>query len=193
METPIKNPNHFDYIIIGGGVAGLHIAMQMNNDSFFSNKSIAIFDKAIKNTNDKTFCFWEKGIGKWESCVTNSWKKTFFKDTEHNLEINLNPYTYKQIKSIDFYNYCKKNLKDNSSFSFFTDEIATIEELNTSVTIYTSSNKKYSCEYAFDSRLGVSTETIKKKATYISQSFKGWVIKTTTPIFDSNILSLIHI
>jgi len=185
LNNETQNTFNFDYIIIGSGVAGLHIAMQMTTDDFFKNKSIAIFDKSLKNINDKTFCFWEKGNGKWDNCVSKIWRTTVFKDQKNNLQIDLNSYRYKKINALDFYIFCKKKLNQNNSFSFFTEEVINIIETNTNVSIKTANDKTYNCKHIFDSRLERSLRDIKKEATYVDQSFKGWVIKTEEPVFNS--------
>ena len=185
MATQLNNNLNFDYIIIGSGVAGFHIAMQMQSDKFFENKSIAIFDKHTKNTNDKTLCYWEKGNGKWDNCVSNTWSTTYFKNKNNDLKIALAPYSYKKINAIDFYNYCKTTLQNSNSFSFFTEEIINVKETKSGVSITTNQNKTYKAKHVFDSRLEISIDTIKKEATYINQSFRGWVIKATKPVFDN--------
>jgi len=53
----------YDYIIIGAGAAGLMLADTMGKDAFFAEKSILLLDKDTKETNDRTWCFWEKGTG----------------------------------------------------------------------------------------------------------------------------------
>ena len=56
----MTNNPHFDYIIIGNGLAGLQLVLKMSEDVFFENKTIALIDPLEKNSNDKTWSFWEK-------------------------------------------------------------------------------------------------------------------------------------
>lgn len=183
MKNPQGNTSYFDYIIVGGGAAGLHLAMAMASDDFFNNKRIAVFDKSPKNYNDKTYCFWEKTYGKWNDCVSKTWNHACFKDKKHTLSLSLKPYLYKKINALDFYNFCKNTLvKKNTSFFFFTEEVIKLSEENNTVTV-TTKNKEYSSEHVFDSRLEISLETIKENSIYINQSFKGWQIETKHPAF----------
>ncbi|MFK7809417.1 MAG: lycopene cyclase family protein, partial [Saprospiraceae bacterium] len=55
--------NTYDYAIIGAGCAGIHLALAMMKDSFFADKQILVLEKEAKNTNDRTWCFWEEGDG----------------------------------------------------------------------------------------------------------------------------------
>ena len=50
---------HYDYIIIGAGAAGLMLANAIANDSYFQDKTVLLLDKDPKNSNDRTWCFWE--------------------------------------------------------------------------------------------------------------------------------------
>ena len=82
-------PKSFDYIIVGGGLAGLQLALAFADDLFFVQKTIAIIDPNQKNQEDKTWCFWEKGQGKWESVVSNTWQTGKFLSSEANLKFSL--------------------------------------------------------------------------------------------------------
>ncbi len=59
-------PDYY-YVIVGGGMAGLQLAYRIHNDLFFKGKKIAIVDPNNKTENDKTWCFWEKNSGEWDS------------------------------------------------------------------------------------------------------------------------------
>jgi len=53
----------YDYIIAGGGCAGLSLVMRMLKEPQLSTKKILIIDKDSKQLNDRTWCYWEKGEG----------------------------------------------------------------------------------------------------------------------------------
>ncbi|WP_010181111.1 lycopene cyclase family protein [Aquimarina agarilytica] len=186
MNKKNEPPLNFDYIIIGSGVAGLQLALAMSSNKKLSNKRIAILDRSKKTTNDKTFCFWEKGAGKWDELVSKSWHQAFFySNTNKKLSIDLAPYSYKKIKSIDFYNYCIKKLKDKPQFTFFTEEVNVVTEKLDKVTIKTPNNI-FVCDHLFDSRLPECFKKRKESFTYIDQSFSGFEIETKTAFFDPN-------
>ena len=94
----------FDYIILGGGAAGLSLAYRMACDPFFQNKSIALIEKGEKNTNDRTWCFWEIGDGYFEKIVKKKWSKLQFHSESLDKVQNISPYEYKMISGLDFYN-----------------------------------------------------------------------------------------
>lgn len=175
-------PQTFDYIIIGSGLAGLQLAIGLSEDPYFKNSKIAIIDPSKKEVNDKTWCFWEKGNGKWDSIISKSWNSGKFISSYYDLELKLHPYSYKMLKSIDFYNYTKGILKKNSNIQFIQDEIKDIDE-DTLMAI--GNIDTYKAEHFFDSRIS-SAYLEDKKSTKLFQHFKGWKIKTASPIFDES-------
>ena len=70
--------NHFKYIIVGAGTAGLHLIKSMSEDVFFKDKKILVIDKSLKKSEEKCFSYWEKGKGRWDKIITKSWSKGQF-------------------------------------------------------------------------------------------------------------------
>ncbi|MEQ9290611.1 MAG: lycopene cyclase family protein, partial [Cyclobacteriaceae bacterium] len=68
----------FDYAIIGAGAAGLHLAMAIAADPYFHSKKLLIVEKETQKNHYPTWCFWEKGKGKWDEIISKSWNKTIF-------------------------------------------------------------------------------------------------------------------
>ena len=73
-------------IICGGGASGLILASRVCNDNYFINKSILLIEKDIKNTNDRTWCFWEEGKGEYDDIISHSWQNGKFQ--AKNFELN---------------------------------------------------------------------------------------------------------
>lgn len=173
-------PQRFDYIIIGGGLAGLQLALSFKEDLFFKDKKVAIIDPSIKNSNDKTWCFWEQGIGKWDSIIFKSWETGRFITNAVNLKLELQPYSYKMLKALDFYNFAKQALNSNPNFTFIKDEIAEIEEASD---IAVGKENSYSASHFFDSRI-TSDYFEDSRSTKIFQHFKGYEIEIDHPLFN---------
>ncbi|MDT0691549.1 lycopene cyclase family protein [Salegentibacter sp. F188] len=168
------------YVIVGGGLAGLQLAHKLSKEVFFKGKKIAIIDPSEKNENDKTWCFWEKGQGQWDKIVSKTWTSTNFLSAEQDLKLDLSPYKYKRIKSLDFYNFIKKELSTISDIIFIEDEISRIDP----VTMQAIGEKdNYSATHFFDSRIPSSYDK-DEKYTKIYQQFKGWYIETENCQFD---------
>lgn len=172
----------YDYIIVGAGAAGLHLALAMNKDEYFKDKRILLLDKIQKTTNDRTWCFWEEGIGQWDSLISKSWNKGLVKAKGEDILLNLKSYNYKMLRSSDFYAYAKNQLKD-SSIEWKTEAVEDIIQKSDSAEVTTSA-QMYKADFVFDSRIPPSYSLQHPDYLNIAQHFKGWVIETETAVFD---------
>lgn len=179
------NQRSFDFAIVGAGAAGLHLALKMANDVFFQNKKILILEKDEKTSNDRTWCFWESGKSQWDQLTRKQWDTGLFINQKKKLSFNLDPYRYKMIQSADFYAFAKSTLTQSKNITWIKEEITAIQEQLIFSTINT-----YHAHHIFDSRM--PQEYQKKKENYhtIMQHFKGWLIQTETPVFDSDTFTM---
>ncbi|PRX41750.1 lycopene cyclase family protein [Salegentibacter salegens] len=167
------------YVIIGGGLAGLQLARQLSRDVFFKGKKIAIIDSDF-SMPVKTWCFWEKGDGKWDHLLTKSWNEGKFISSEENINLQLSPYSYKMIKAADYHHNLQEEIEKSGDIEFITDEIQKIDP----VTMKAKGRKKsYGATHFFDSRIDPSYLESKKHTT-IFQHFKGWEVATEKPVFS---------
>ncbi len=173
----------YDYIIIGTGLAGLQLALAFSKDEYFQNKKIALLDKSSKTENDKTWCFWEQGKGNWERLIYKSWSAGEVITSSKHIEFQLEPYQYKMVRSIDFYNYALAEIEKNPNLQFIHEEVTYTEEKESSVTIKTSESY-YEAAQVFDSRIPKGYFSEKEKYINIYQHFKGWMIETEEPVFN---------
>jgi len=173
---------NFDFAIIGAGAAGLQLALAMRDEPFFKGKRILILEKTGKDQNDRTFCFWEKGAGKWDQLLRQSWSQGYFFSTEQAIPLSLPPYRYNMLRAIDFYTFAKREIMANSIFHWQNDEIKSVE--NGAPIRITGRQDSYTADYVFDSRVPEDFFKKKDKYTRLLQHFKGWVIRTPDDQFD---------
>ncbi|MGA8854582.1 MAG: lycopene cyclase family protein [Christiangramia sp.] len=178
-------PDYY-YVIVGGGMAGLQLAYRIHNDLFFKGKKIAIVDPNNKTENDKTWCFWEKNSGEWDHIITKSWHKGKFISSDAKKDLELSPYTYKMLRSIDFYNYVRSELEASDDIMFINDEVVKIDQV-TRTAIGKENN--YTATHFFDSRPPTDYKDSEKN-TLIYQHFKGWYIKTENEVFDAETFTM---
>lgn len=174
--------NNFFYIIVGGGMAGLQLAREFSRDVFFKGKQIAIIDPSLEAGNNKTWSFWEKGPGKWDDMLSAQWEIGRFITRELDQVLKLSPYKYKMLKSHDFYAQVKEELSASGDVHFIEDEISKIDLVKMAA-IGTATS--YTATHFFDSR--VSSDYLEDKgSTKMFQHFKGLVIETENPQFDTS-------
>lgn len=174
---------HYDYIIIGAGAAGLMLADAMAKDSFFRDKSILILDKDTKKTNDRTWCFWEKGDGQFDSIVHKTWNHVYFAGQQFSKRFNINPYTYKMIRGIDFYNSVLQRIGTQSNILFKQAQVTDVIDTGEVVTIKTD-KESFTGKNVFNSIFSYEKTTHQKKYPVLQQHFIGWFVKTKGAIFD---------
>ena len=178
----MENKNHFDYIICGGGASGLMLMRALCFDPFFDKKKILLLEKESKNTNDRTWCFWEEKESDWESILYKSWDFAEFKAAGVDKSINLNPYKYKMIRGIDFYKKIYEELAQKSNITLINQEIVDVVDKKKYGLVRTK-NESYIGDKVFSSLPNHLHLENKNKFPVLNQHFIGWFVKTEHPIF----------
>lgn len=152
------------------------------------NKSILLVDKAQKNTNDRTWCFWEKETGLFESVLYHRWNKLNFHSSSLDKEMSIAPYQYKMIRGIDFYEHCFREIAKHSNVDVIFDDVQSIDNINDKALVQLK-DQTITCDLLFNSIL---FEPIKKEKGkfLLLQHFKGSVIKTSQSAFDPSTATL---
>ncbi|WP_350293716.1 lycopene cyclase family protein [uncultured Croceitalea sp.] len=177
-------PN-YDYIIIGAGASGLLLADAMGKDNFFASKSILLLDKDAKKTNDRTWCFWEKGNGDFDAIIHKKWPQIFFAGQELKLSSDIAPYTYKMLKGIDFYSHYLDKIKRNPNITFLQEKVISVLEKKSQVIVSTQENQ-FLGGHVFNSIFDYQKPLNQKKYPVLQQHFLGWFIKTDRSVFTEN-------
>jgi lycopene beta-cyclase len=185
-ESPLMEKIHFDYIIIGAGAAGLHLAHAMLDDSWFQHKRILIIDKDTKTVNDRTWCFWEKGNGKWDDISHKIWEKGWFHTMNHSIELSMYPYRYKMVRGIDFYNFGRNRVSASGNIEWITGEVNQVNEHSVSGAEVICGDAVFSASYVFDSRIDPAFQDAKDGSSYVLQHFLGWFIETEKDVFSQD-------
>ncbi len=173
----------FDYIIIGAGAAGLMLADGMGKDPVFRDKSILLLDKDPKQSNDRTWCFWEKGKGRFDKILYKSWSTIFFGGEQYSKNLEIAPYTYKMIRGIDFYKDHLKRIQGYPNITFMNETVAQVEDQNSFVQV-TAGAATYTAAKVFNSIFDYKTITGQEKYPVLQQHFTGWFLKTKEPAFN---------
>lgn len=177
------------YIIIGAGASGLHLALQMAKSEFFSRHEVIILEKEEKNQADKTWSFWEKGQGNWDHIIKKQWAVGDVFAQGKRVEMILNPYRYKTISSLDFYNEAKKLISSCPNISWKQEEVMEVKSTLDEVKVITN-NTTYKADYVFDSRLPDLNRITTSDSNLIYQHFLGWEVKTEAPIFNPDCFTM---
>jgi len=159
----------FDYIILGGGSAGLSLAYELDINKKLKDKTLAIIETRDEYKRDKTWSFWKVADHNFDDCVIKSWNNFSINSELGFHEVENKEYPYQTIDSGLFYKKVLNQLKQNKKIQFFknTDQL----NLNNSF-IFNSISSKGNYQ------------------TNLWQHFKGIEIETPKDIFDDGIFNL---
>jgi lycopene beta-cyclase len=159
----------FDYIIIGGGCAGLSLAYELEINEKLKDKTLAIIEPRKEYKKDKTWSFWKVASHNFDDCVKKSWDNFSINIPKNTNHLQCTSYPYQSVDSGLFYEKINKKLKENKNISFFKN----ISEIN-------SKNS-----FIFN-----SVPSLKKDYRNLWQHFCGVEIETQNDFFDDQIFNL---
>ncbi len=159
----------FDYIIIGGGCAGLSLAYELEIHKKLENKTLAIIEPRQEYKRDKTWSFWKVIEHNFEDCIKKSWNNFSINIPKKTNHLKCNDFPYQTIDSGLFYEKINNKLKKNKNISFFRK----INDINLD-----------------NSFIFNSVPSIKTDENNLWQHFCGIEIETKKNIFDESIFNL---
>tara|TARA_B100001093_G_scaffold354103_1_gene338592 strand:- start:651 stop:1715 length:1065 start_codon:yes stop_codon:yes gene_type:complete len=159
----------FDYIIIGGGCAGLSLAYEFEVKNRLKEKTLAIIETRPDYKRDKTWSFWKVFDHNFEDCVIKSWNSFTINTSDGFQKLSNKSFPYQSINSEKFYNKINSRLSSNPNVRLFKN----LNEVNSKNSLI------------FNSVL--EGELDKSK---LWQHFQGIEIETSKDIFDDEIVNL---
>ena len=159
----------FDYIIIGGGCAGLSLAYELEIHEKFKDKTLAIIEPRNDYIRDKTWSFWKVAAHNFEDCVKKSWNNFSINIPDQTKYVQCDNFPYQSIDSGLFYKKIINTLKKNTNINFFKN----INEISTENS------------FIFNSVTNVSDSK-----NDLWQHFSGIEIETNKDVFDNQIFNL---
>jgi len=159
----------FDYIIIGGGCAGLSLAYELEIHEKLKEKTLAIIEPRQEYKKDKTWSFWKVTSHNFDDCVKKNWENFSINIPGKTNHLECKDYHYQSIDSGLFYEKINNKLKENKNITYFKD----ISEINTK-----------------NSFIFNSVPSIKKDHSNVWQHFCGVEIETQNDFFDDEIFNL---
>jgi len=159
----------FDYVIIGGGCAGLSLAYELEINNKLISKTLAIIEPRAEYKRDKTWSFWKVIDHNFDDCVIKSWNNFSINSPSGSHELKTESFPYQTIDSGHYYKKINTSLSKNKNIQFFKN----ISEIDT--------NNSFIFNSVPESRLDKSK---------IWQHFQGVEIEVEKDIFDDEIINL---
>ena len=159
----------FDYIIIGGGCAGLSLAYELDINQKLKDKTLAIIEPRDEYKKDKTWSFWRVTPHNFEDCIKKSWGNFTINIPNNTKHVECSNTPYQTIDSGLFYKKIINKLKQNININFFKS----IREINTENS------------FVFN-----SVSNLEESKNNLWQHFSGIEIETSKDFFDDEIFNL---
>ena len=159
----------FDYVILGGGCAGLSLAYELDINNKIKNKKLAIVEIRDEYKRDKTWSFWKVNNHNFDDCIIKTWNNFSINSKSASHEVLNRDYPYQTIDSGLFYNKILNKIGQNKNIEF----LKSIDQLNLDNSIIFN-----------------SIPTKEKNSENLWQHFKGIEIETSKNIFDNEIFNL---
>jgi lycopene beta-cyclase len=161
----------FDYVIIGGGCAGLSLAYELEIYKKLEDKTLAIIEPRNEYKRDKTWSFWKVISHNYDDCVKKSWKKFSIKTPSSFKVIKCDNLPYQSIDSGLFYKKINNRLAKNKNIKFFKN----IKDLN------------INNAFIFN-----SVPSLSDNRSNLWQHFHGVEIETIKDSFNDNTVDLMN-
>jgi len=196
----------FDYTIVGAGASGLWLALSLYEQGLLETGHLCIVESDSTKQNDRTWCYWSDSPLVHGEMVSKSWS-SIFNPHDPSQRNDLSPYLYHHVRSADFYRHIRQRLAGCTNITWRTMTVVEINEQPTKVEIKTNTDAWWS-SWVFMSAMAGQTngelasanvlsaflgnQKKKKKALLLWQTFVGWRVQTSEPIFDDTCATLMR-
>ena len=109
----------FNYIIKGGGCAGLSLAYELEIHNKLKNETLAIIEPREEYKRDKTWSFWRVFSHNFDDCIKKSWNNFTINTPNETKHVDCHSTPYQTIDSSLFYEKIISKLKLNKNIHFF--------------------------------------------------------------------------
>ena len=162
------------------------LATAMGEDPHFHGHSILLLERQQQRKNDRTWSYWEKGSGSYDSLLLHQWDSIRFKDAQGELKRDISPYAYKTLRALDFYHYHEARLKGSFNVTHRQAEVQNLLEDASGVNVITN-GKTFRAAHVFSSIHLDNPMQQQDRYPVLQQHFVGWYIESDEAIFDPGI------
>ena len=128
--------------------------------------------------------FWDNS-SLFDEIVAKKWDIALFADENFKRNLNLNPYQYKMLRGLDFYNFVFDLISKQKNIHFLNQKVLNFEDSGNQCTVKTET-ENYTCNKIFNSIFNPNLVKSQTKYPLLQQHFIGWFIKSKEAIFDEN-------
>ncbi|MEU6476698.1 lycopene cyclase family protein [Streptomyces sp. NPDC047017] len=184
-----------DVAVVGAGAAGLSLAHRLNGRvPGLRTPSVVLLDAPPGPLRPprRTWCFWERGAGRFDAAVTARWRRLRVRPPKGNpIEGDLSPLRYKMIRSDDFEELVGRDLAGSPNVRRVEATVETVEDVDGGARVHLreagGARRVLRARWVLDSRPPGSLPAAR---TLLLQHFHGWFVRTSRPVFEPGVAEL---
>ncbi len=185
-RQPFFYMKKYDYILAGGGCAGLSLVYHLLGSSL-RDSDILILEPTLGEVPNKTWCYWDTAaLPIHPETARFSWNSFYLQQGEQQHQHRLGNLSYYHLNSHDFYAHVLEKIKTFPNVHFLKEEVSAIRCEENEVQVETATSGTYRSNFVFDSRI---TKDYSYQNT-LNQVFIGLKIKSKIPVFDPRCMGL---
>lgn len=174
----------YDFVIVGGGLAGLSLACRLAETPAFDQQSILLVEQDAKTRNDRTFSFWSRAPGPFDAAICRSWSQLRVAGPDGAHDLDLGPYRYHTIRGIDFYQHARQRLERHPNVTFLRGHVERIVDAVDAAEVLVD-GQAIAAAWVFDSRPPrLPHQREDERHTRLKLHFRGLEIETRPGAFD---------
>ena len=182
MQLPAPAYREYDFILAGGGMAGLSFAYYLAQSSL-SSRRVLIIDRGIRK--EQTFCFWSSESGEFDFLAEKSWDSLYFHSARpSSMKFSIEPYSYHKINGHAWFSHIETELLKHPNIQYPTAEIQSISYQGLGSCVSTSEGTFYATEKIIDSFSPFPCEN--DNPNHLKQHFLGWVVECNFNNFETD-------
>lgn len=179
--------NKYDLIILGGGCAGLSLAMRLSAQGTRCPK-VLILERREHYVNDRTWCFWDTDHTFLKALTQKRWTTIAIKTAQFVTIVDVQHTPYQMLPAEVFYKEALDTISKNDKITLqYNAVVATMPTQENARWQLTVGNEQYSAQSIVDTRPQKMPQT---GDAVLWQSFYGHEIVCEHDVFDQDLATL---
>ena len=176
----------YDLIIMGGGCAGLSLAMRLAELGGECPR-VAIIERRENYVHDRTWSYWATESAQLTHLAKSDWKKVLVGAADQRVVVDCDKTPYQSIHSDAFYQSALRKISKNKRIDLFLGESAGVVHRKNNLWQVNIKNTSVSAPQVIDTR---PSKRPSDEAPILWQSFSGVEVKCSQDVFDDRVATL---
>jgi lycopene beta-cyclase len=175
---------HYKLAILGGGCAGLSLAMRLAGAGS-SAPSTLVLEKNADYANDRTWCFWDEANPELKDWIDHFWLSFEMKNDRETFTKQCRNTPYLMLSAQTFYERSlAKVIANKQVITMLTNQdVLGVTKIHNQTWRITTANDVYTADNVVDTR---PHNQIKDEDSLLWQSFVGYEVETSQDVFESD-------